>query len=192
MARNPARRTALLDAAIATLAQHGARGLTFRAVDARAEVPAGTASNYFSSRDELLSQASVRTYERFMPEQATWDLAMQGPRSRDTVEALMRETVQRLVAEPEVYLATLELRLEATRQPALRDDMTARVRADLDANIAFHESSGLPGGRAVVVTLYLALSWLIVDHLTLPGVLEPEGDLDALVTRVVRLLDLDD
>lgn len=190
MARNPERRTALLDAAISTLAEHGARGLTFRAVDARAGVPAGTSSNYFVSRDDLLSQTSVRTYERFMPDQATWELATTGPHDRGTLETLMRETVGRLVAHPEVFLATLELRLEATRQPRLRTDIEARVRADLEANVAFHESIGMPGGRDAVVTLYLALNWLIVDHLTLPGVLEDEGALDAIVTRVVRMLDL--
>ncbi|MEE2048187.1 TetR/AcrR family transcriptional regulator, partial [Nocardiopsis tropica] len=41
MRQNPERRRALLDAAIDVLAEEGARGLTFRAVDARAEVPTG-------------------------------------------------------------------------------------------------------------------------------------------------------
>ncbi len=43
--RNPERRRALVDAAIEVLADEGARGLTFRAVDARATVPAGPAAN---------------------------------------------------------------------------------------------------------------------------------------------------
>ncbi|MFI0930300.1 TetR/AcrR family transcriptional regulator [Streptomyces sp. NPDC021019] len=51
MAKNPRRRVVLTDAAIDLLAHEGARGLTFRAVDARAGVPVGTASNYFSGRD---------------------------------------------------------------------------------------------------------------------------------------------
>ena len=186
MVRNPERRAALLDAAIAALAEEGARGLTFRAVDTRAGVPTGTASNYFADRDDLLAQTSVRTYERFMPGQAEWDDVLVGPRDRAKLVEVMRATITRMVSDPEVYLATLELQLEATRRPDLRRDLTARVRADLDANIAFHEESRMPGGRDTVLILYLALNWMVTEHLTLPGVLAPEGDLDTLVARVVE------
>ncbi|MEC3895552.1 MULTISPECIES: TetR/AcrR family transcriptional regulator [Nocardiopsis] len=191
MVRNPERRAALLDAAIAALAEEGARGLTFRAVDTRAGVPAGTASNYFADRDDLLAQTSVRTYERFMPGQAEWDDVLVGPRDRAKLVEVMRATITRMVSDPEVYLATLELQLEATRRPDLRRDLTARVRADLDANIAFHEESRMPGGRDTVLILYLALNWMVTEHLTLPGVLAPEGDLDTLVARVVEGIVLD-
>ena len=190
MVRNPGRRAALLDAAIETLAEEGARGLTFRAVDTRAGVPVGTASNYFASREDLLAQTSVRTYERFMPEQEEWDNVLTGPRDRDKLAEVMRATATRLAADPSVYLATLELQLEATRRPGLRADITARVRADLEANVAFHEEAGMPGGRDTVLVLYLALNWLVTEYLTLPGALAPEGTLDELVTRVVNSIDL--
>lgn len=185
MVRNPERRAALLDAAIEALAEEGARGLTFRAVDTRAGVPVGTASNYFAHREDLLAQASVRTYERFMPGQAEWDNVLSGPYDRDKLAEVMRGTVARMVAAPSVFLASLELQLEATRRPDLRADITARVRADLDANIAFHEEAGMPGDRDTVVLLYLALNWVVTEYLTLPGVLAPEGSLDELVTKVV-------
>ncbi|WP_017605835.1 TetR/AcrR family transcriptional regulator [Nocardiopsis alkaliphila] len=192
MVRNPERRVALLDAAIEVLAEEGARGLTFRAVDVRAKVPTGTASNYFTDRDDLLAQISVRTYERFTPERAEWDDLLTGPGDRAGLAEAMRATVARLVAEPAVYLATLELQLEATRRPELRRDLTARVRADLEANVAFHEEVAMPGGRDTVLILYLALNRLVTEHLTLPGVLGPEGDLEELVTRVVNRVDLED
>ncbi|MFE1166377.1 TetR/AcrR family transcriptional regulator [Nocardiopsis sp. NPDC058789] len=191
MVRNPERRAALLDAAIDALAEEGARGLTYRAVDTRAGVPVGTASNYFTSREDLLAQTSVRTYERFMPEQEEWANVLEGPRTRAKVAEVMRATVTRMAADPNVYLATLELQLEATRRPELRADLTARVRADLDANIAFHEQSGMPGGRRTVVVLYLALNWLVTEHLTLPGVLAAEGSLEGLVDLVVDQLTLE-
>lgn len=186
MVRNPERRAALLDAAIETLAEEGARGLTFRAVDSRAGLPVGTASNYFANREDLLAQTSVRTYERFIPERQEWDAVITGRHDRAALAEAMRATVARLTAEPHVYLATLELQLEATRRPELRADLTARVRADLEANITFHEEQGMPGGRDTVVLLYLALNWLVTEHLTLPGVLAPEGSLDELVTRAVE------
>ncbi|WP_017581619.1 TetR/AcrR family transcriptional regulator [Nocardiopsis valliformis] len=191
MVKNPERRAALLDAAIETLAAEGARGLTFRAVDSRAGVPVGTASNYFANREDLLAQTGARTYERFMPEQQEWAAVISGPRDRAALTEAMRATVTRLTAEPHVYLATLELQLEATRRPELRADLTARVRADLDANIAFHEKAGMPGGRDTVLVLYLALNWLVTEYLTLPGVLASEGGLEELVTRVVNRIDLE-
>lgn len=67
-AKEPGTPACLIDAAIEVLAREGARGLTFRAVDAQAAVPNGTASNYFSNRDDLLTQAGGRIYERLIPE----------------------------------------------------------------------------------------------------------------------------
>ncbi|MFF5970488.1 TetR/AcrR family transcriptional regulator [Streptomyces sp. NPDC012769] len=53
-ARSP-RVRALLDAAVGVIAEEGLRGLTHRAVDARAEVPAGSTSYYFRTRQALLA-----------------------------------------------------------------------------------------------------------------------------------------
>ena len=49
------RRTHLLDAAIEIVGTGGMRGLTHRAVDAAAGVAAGSTSNYFRTRDALLT-----------------------------------------------------------------------------------------------------------------------------------------
>ncbi|GIE98555.1 TetR/AcrR family transcriptional regulator [Paractinoplanes rishiriensis] len=49
-----ARIAALADAAIGLLAEEGARGLTHRAVDARAAMPAGTTSAYLRTRQALI------------------------------------------------------------------------------------------------------------------------------------------
>ncbi|HEX5919668.1 MAG TPA: TetR family transcriptional regulator, partial [Nocardioides sp.] len=43
----PDRRTVLLDAALELVGTQGMRGLTHRAVDAAAGLPAGSTSNYF-------------------------------------------------------------------------------------------------------------------------------------------------
>ncbi|MEU1897546.1 TetR family transcriptional regulator [Nocardiopsis dassonvillei] len=185
MRQNPARRAALLDAAIEVLAREGARGLTFRAVDTEAAVPNGTASNYFSNRDDLLTQVGHRFYERLDPDNNVIAAAQAGPRDRDRVAELMHEMVGRLTDFPSGYLALLELRLEATRRPELRQLLTERVRADLDANIAFHTESGMPGDASTVVLLYLALNWLILERLTLPDLFSQDRFHD-LVTDVVE------
>ncbi|WP_254398977.1 TetR/AcrR family transcriptional regulator [Streptomyces sp. AC602_WCS936] len=129
--RNDQRRAALVDAAIEVLAAEGARGLTFRAVDTAAAVPAGTASNYFANRDDLLTQAGARVYERLHPDEATITRQRTAGRDRDTYVALMRELVDRIASFRTGYLALLELRLEATRRPGLRAVLTERVRADV-------------------------------------------------------------
>ncbi|MEV1246250.1 TetR/AcrR family transcriptional regulator [Nonomuraea sp. NPDC050022] len=185
MRQNPARRAALLDAAIEVLAREGARGLTFRAVDVEARVPNGTASNYFDNRDDLLTQVGHRFYERLEPEATMVAAALEGPRDRDRVTELMHDLVDRISQFRSGYLALLELRLEATRRPELRRLLTERIRADVDANITAHTESGLPGDATTVVLLYLALNWLILERLTLPDVF-PEDQIHDLVTDVVE------
>ncbi|WP_433137959.1 TetR/AcrR family transcriptional regulator [Actinomadura nitritigenes] len=185
MRRNEERRAALVDAAIEVLARDGARGLTFRAVDAEAGVPVGTASNYFAKRDDLFTQAGGRIYERLQPDAATMAGGLQGPRDAAKVTELLRDAVGRISEFRTGYLALLELRLEATRRPELRTVLTERVRRDLDANIAYHMEAGLPGDADTVRLLYFALNWLIVESLTLPGVLA-EHDLKDLVALAVE------
>ncbi|MEV5298148.1 TetR/AcrR family transcriptional regulator [Amycolatopsis methanolica] len=185
--RNEERRAALLDAAIEVLAAEGARGLTFRAVDKEAGVPAGTASNYFANRDDLLYQIAQRFYERMEPDAATIERQRTAPRDRTTYTQLMRELVARITAFPSGYLALLELRLEATRRPELRKLLTERVRADVDANVTYHEQSGLPGDATAVRLLILTLSWMIVEQLTLPDVYG-EAERDELIAAAVERL----
>ncbi|WP_331770995.1 TetR family transcriptional regulator (plasmid) [Embleya sp. NBC_00888] len=182
--RNAERRAALVDAAIEVLAKEGARGLTFRAVDVEAGVPTGTASNYFASRDELLTQAGARVYERLQPDEALIARQRASTPDKEAYTVLMREVVGRVSAFRTGYLALLELRLEATRRPELRSVLTERVRADVAANVAYHEQSGLPGDATAVRLLYLAFNWLIVEQLTLPGVFS-EAEREHLVTAAV-------
>jgi DNA-binding transcriptional regulator YbjK len=185
--RNPERRAALLDASIEVLANEGARGLTFRAVDQQAGVPAGTASNYFSSRDDILKHAGERVYERLVDEQVIAG-SLAGPHDRARVTELMHALVDRVAAFPTGFLALLELRLEATRRPELREVLTRRIRADVEFNVAHHEKSGLPGDGTMVVLLWLALNWLIMERLTLPGLFTDEQRHDLVTALVDRLL----
>ncbi len=178
MRSNPERRTALVDAAIEVLAAEGARGLTFRAVDTAAAVPNGTASNYFANRDDLLTQAGLRIHDRLGPDPADLDQ----PPSAEFLTALLQLLRRRLTADRTGYLALLELRLEATRRPALQEALTERVRANLEENTALHDAHGLPGDPLV---LYCAVGGLMLEQLTLPGVL-PESALEDVVRALVH------
>ncbi len=184
---NPERRQALLDASIEVLAREGARGLTFRAVDLEAGVPAGTASNYFPNRDALLVQVGHRYYERLIPSEEAMAKS-RGPQTRETMTELMTEVVERVFHFRTGYLAILELRLEATRRPELQALLTERVRADLDFNIGNFRESQLPGDEDAVVLLYLALNWLILERLTLPGIFDEKRAAELVRTIVERAI----
>ncbi|MET9558555.1 TetR family transcriptional regulator [Streptomyces sp. NPDC006645] len=188
MRQNLARRSALVDAAIEVLARDGARGLTFRAVDGEAGVPKGTASNYFTNRDELLNQAGHRIYERLLPDDATVAGMVGGPNTRERTAELVRQVVERVTAFRTGFLALLELRLEATRRPELRAVLTARVARDVEENVTHHLASGLPGDADAVKMIYLAANWLVVERLTLPGVFSEEETARLIGELVERVL----
>lgn len=59
----PDRRTELMDAALAVVADTGMKGLTHRAVDAAAQLPEGTTSNYYRSRATLIEAVLGRLLE---------------------------------------------------------------------------------------------------------------------------------
>ncbi|WP_328501669.1 TetR family transcriptional regulator [Streptomyces sp. NBC_00457] len=193
MARNPERRAALVDAGVEVLAREGARGLTFRAVDVEAGVPVGTASNYFTGRDDLLRQIDARLHVRLAPDPEMLHELMTRPRDRALVTAFMHDLMARATGDRTGYLALLEMRLEATRRPELRTSFTKSVRGDLEYGMEFHRDAGLPGGDETVAVLYLTMLGLILEHLTLPGVLDgvlpgitvPEGLVERIVTTVV-------
>ncbi|MEU9997594.1 TetR family transcriptional regulator [Streptomyces sp. NPDC050848] len=184
MARNQERRTTLLDAAIEVLGDEGARGLTFRAVDARAGVPTGTSSNYFTDRDQLLSQVADRIFVRMTPEPDSLVAALEPKPSRELVVELMRWVARRMAAERTCYLGLFELRLEATRRPELRTQLTKVLRTDLEYNIRTHVESGMPGDADTVRLLYFALTGLLFDHFTVPG-LHDDRELDDLIETLV-------
>ncbi|MEU0491715.1 TetR family transcriptional regulator [Nocardiopsis sp. NPDC006139] len=182
--RNPERRRALLDAAIDVLAEEGARGLTFRAVDARAGVPTGTASNYFSDRAQLLLQAGAHVHVRLTPtEEFMASFADTAP-SREQTRVGMHDLLRRIRGDRNGYLALLELRLEANRHPGIRAELTRTIRDTLEDNVRLHLEGGFPGDRSTVITLYLAMTGLFLESLTLPDVLGDE-DPGALVDRMI-------
>ncbi|ARX88082.1 MULTISPECIES: TetR/AcrR family transcriptional regulator [Streptomyces] len=189
MRQNPARRTALLDAAIEVLAREGSRGLTLRAMDAEAAVPKGTASNYFPHRAELLAQVMRRILERLAPEEAALADTMSEKPDSALVVTLLKQLLERTRADRASHLALLELRLEATRRPELHAELTRFMAEQLEANIGFHLGAGLPGDRTGVVLIYLGMLGLIVDDLTVPDLLAPYSTdtlIEELSQRVLR------
>lgn len=182
MVQNPERRTALVNAAIEVLARDGARGLTFRAVDVEADVPTGTATNYFANRDDLLNQAGAHIHERLSLSPA--QLETTGPPTRDYLVDIMRALFHLISDDRTGWLALQELRLEATRRPELRTALTATLRANLQLSVDARRTAEIPGDDTTTVLLYYAMSGLIIEHLTTPDVLD-QFDVDDLIATFV-------
>jgi len=186
MARNEERRAALADAGIRVLAQQGARGLTHRAVDAEAGAPRGTASNYFPTRDGLVSALVDRIGRRLTPD-PTAAPAQPGPADRALLAAYLRDVVRRLRADPHVALALFELRLEAARRADVAAALGAWRQRAFEDDLAFHRAAGLPGGPTELALFHYAIDGLMLDALTVPLVtgMTTDAAIGELVDRII-------
>ncbi len=188
MVKNQERRHALADAGLRVLAESGARGLTHRAVDTEAGVPLGTTSNYFRSRDALLGGLGERIMERFAPDEAVVaELAGREP-GRDLFVDYLRYILKRTTAQPELTRALIELRLEAARRPGLAEVLGTTLRQGYRDDVAYHATTGLPGGAFEIALLHYAMDGLLLDLLTtsIAPDITPEAALTAFVDRLVR------
>ncbi|MCX5208393.1 TetR family transcriptional regulator [Kitasatospora sp. NBC_00240] len=160
---NRNRRDSLRDAAIEVLAEAGGRGLTHRAVDATAEVPAGTTKNYFPTRDALLAAVADRCVELYR------DVPRPAPADRAGLAAMLRALLENVAGPGRArMLAYLELRAEATRRPHLAALLDTVAIADFTAFEDAQSAAGLPvtPPRAAAVTLALHAA---VPHLLTGG-----------------------
>jgi AcrR family transcriptional regulator len=186
MPTNRDRRDRLADAGLALLAREGARGVTYRALEGEAGLPAGTTSNYYRSRDELLGDLARRVFERLAPDQDS-PADEEPPHADGTVTSYMLALHERLEDRADVYRALLELRLESARRPEVRRRVETVLRDGFEADVAFHESRGLPGGRRAVRLLHLAMAGLMLERLTVSAAMA-DTDVEQTVAELVECL----
>ncbi len=112
------RRAQALDAALALLGEAGVRALTHGAVDRHGGLPAGTTSNYFRTRDALLTGVAAAIVEREMAAAG----AAFAPRSSDEFLDALVALVDRVTRDQRtVTTARLVLFMEASHDPSLRE-----------------------------------------------------------------------
>ncbi|MFC9294068.1 TetR/AcrR family transcriptional regulator [Streptomyces sp. NPDC057011] len=127
---SPDRRTLIADTAIATLAVAGLRGLTHRAIDTAAGLPAGSTSYYFRTRTALIGACCARIAELDLN-----DVESRPPVSREEAAASLGAVLHHwLTTGRGRQLARYELSLEAARRPELqaalhRSGLAARAAA---------------------------------------------------------------
>ncbi|NUW41467.1 TetR/AcrR family transcriptional regulator [Nonomuraea rhodomycinica] len=181
------RRDDLLDAAISVLGERGIHGLTHRAVDAAAGLPAGSTSNHFRTRD-LLLDAVVRRFA--VRERANWeDIAVKvcPTTPRELAQALAVFAQDAAGPNRTLTLARYAILVEAGIRPSLRAqllDTGARVNAWF-MNWLRGAGSGDPARHAPLIMNYW--TGLVLHQLAVPDPeFDPSEQLVALVTSVVR------
>ncbi|OAR25724.1 hypothetical protein A8W25_09220 [Streptomyces sp. ERV7] len=176
MTQTTLRRQRLADAAIHTLARSGMRGLTHRAVDQTAEVPVGSCSYYFRTRQELLRAAVERLAELDIAE-IDERPALTGPASAVQIAEAVAGLIEHWTTDGrERMLARYELALEAPRRPELRAALHtagSRHRAVAENMLA---TAGAPDPAAHANAFVALLDGLLFTQLTAaaPHRLTPE------------------
>ena len=179
------RREELLDAAIEVLAERGVHGVTHRAIDSAAGVPAGSTSNYFRTREALL----VAIAERFaVREREALDqiLAARSPTTPDGLARALAEAA-RMSTGPlrALTLARYAMLVESAVNPAIQAPLAA-----IGAGHGEHFQRWLKAAGSVDPPRDLSI---ISNHLTglvLHQVALPADDFDPLasLTALVRAL----
>lgn len=192
------RRTLIADTAIDLVAAAGLRGLTHRAVDAAAELPAGSTSYYFRTRTALIGACYARLAELDLGdvgdlggEEAPPPPPGPAPVDRETAAAALAGLLHRwLTVGRARQLARFELSLEAARNPELEADFH---RAGQGARARAAGILAALGARRPEEAAELLVAWtdgLLYDRLA--GALarsRPAPDLAELTSITRRMLD---
>jgi DNA-binding transcriptional regulator YbjK len=117
---DPDRRSRIIDAVLAVIADNGVAGTSFRRIAARADVPLGSMTYHFSGMQELLE----RGFERFVSQSlARLEDRLQPARDhRDAGKVILAIIHEDATAHPPRFLAlSRELQALVIREPALRN-----------------------------------------------------------------------
>ena len=151
------RREQILDATLRVIGREGRQAVTHRAVAEEADVPLGSTTYYFDSRDDLLGQALEHVAAQEVERYAELGEEL---RSIGSGKELADRLLSELVAAAEdriAYIAEYELWLEAGRRPDLRDAAQNWCNAEQRAIAGALETLGSTDPRAdaslVVATL---------------------------------------
>ncbi|MFI8165736.1 TetR/AcrR family transcriptional regulator [Streptomyces sp. NPDC086081] len=181
------RRTVLADAAIDVLAEAGLRGLTHRAVDRAAQLPSGTTSAYFRTRQALLGALVRRLVTLDQAELQEAGERMPVPRNAGELAAGIAVLAERrLTGEGRRRsLARYACAIESVHHPELREILLPRRNAGRDLVRAFLAAQGVadPDGRTV--TLLACVDGLVFDRLVGGGAVA-EREIHGLVAAALR------
>ncbi|MFF0056969.1 TetR/AcrR family transcriptional regulator [Streptomyces microflavus] len=185
----PDRRDLIADAAISTVASAGLRGLTHRAVDTAAGLPAGSTSYYFRTRSALISACYLRLAALSVADVDRWQAEHGDPDPDSAAEALAALLHHWLTTARDRQLARFELSLEATRRPELRADLETAGLAARSRATTLLASLGAPRPEQAAELLVAWTDGLLYDRLAgAPAASRPAPDVTELTSVVRRML----
>lgn len=169
-ARGEERRQVILRAALALIERQGVAAVTHRAVGQACDVPLGSVTYYFPTRDGLLCEA----LEQWVSDEV--ERLEQLAAALEAEPLPPREGAARwgelLSANDPHQAAQFELYLQASRTPELREAATAAFAAYERVAAAALRAAGLPEGDAArSAALFVALA----DGMGLRRLAEPEA-----------------
>jgi DNA-binding transcriptional regulator YbjK len=168
--RGAARRDAILRATLALIGERGIGDVTHRAVADRAGVPLSATTYWFESKEELLQETLVLAAREEVArlERVVIDLA---PRELDVAEwarAVARALAADLDEDPAKYVAFVELVLEGTRRPWLRDEVARWDAAHLRLAELGLRATGSPEPATDATVVVAAITGLLLGQLVDP------------------------
>lgn len=141
-----------------------------------------------STMDVLLGVLGNRIIEWPAPNSEVLMPLATRPPSIDRYVDDVHYIVERATSDPRLTLALLELHPEAGRHPHLASTSRETLQRGYRDDVAFHQSSALPGGAFEIALLHYAMDGLLLDHLIVSiGSKDTTGEaVVALVRRLVR------
>jgi DNA-binding transcriptional regulator YbjK len=181
------RRTVLADAAIGVLAEAGIRGLTHRAVDRAADLPPGTTSAYYRTRQALLTALVRRLVALDQAElQAIGEQAPVPRSAEELVAGIATFIEQRLTGEGRRRsLARYACAIESVHHPELREILVPRQNAARQAARDFLAAQGVADAEDRTVTLLTCVDGLVFDRLVGGGTVSDQ-EIRGLVASALR------
>lgn len=186
-AKRPDRRTLLADTALGVLADAGTRGLTHRAVDAAAGLPAGTTSAYYRTRSALLTALVRRLVELDQAELRTAGERLPEPRSAaELADAVRALVAARLTGEGRRRsLARYACVVESVRDPELREILVPRENPARDAVHRFLADQEVEDPEGRTLALLACVDGLVLDRVVRGGSVSAE-EVEGLVAAALR------
>ncbi len=167
------RKTLIADAAIELLGTVGARGLTHRAVDTQADLPAGSTSFYCRTRLDLLA-LTLRRHAALDLADLQVDAQRMAAKTSLSVDGLVELLVARVadwLSAPKRprLVARFELFLMASREPDLAEIITQQREYFLEATEAALAHAGVPKPRMMAPVLVVLVDGMLLDQVRANG-----------------------
>ncbi|MQA73510.1 MAG: TetR family transcriptional regulator [Solirubrobacterales bacterium] len=186
VAQRAERRGAILDATVRILTSEGLAAVTHRAVAREADVPLAATTYYFSSKDELVTEALAILVEDEFERISTRAIAMGHRLSSPSdaaaglAEVLLpdADAARRLLAKFEVYL-------EAARRPGLRSTAAHWQRAFAGLAASALALAGADDPERLAPLLVAGTDGILVHELS-QGI-TGDGDVERLRARLEQL-----